>query len=127
MVRASVVHTVGARSWTNGLRRTLRGAGMPERPPAVCTNRTKPGPTNGGSRRAEGGGDATPTRVGPSLTRAPPAGPNGSVPGRSITVFLADDNLIVREGVRALIGLEPDLQVVGVAEDYDGLLAGAEA
>ncbi|HVL04533.1 MAG TPA: adenylate/guanylate cyclase domain-containing protein [Acidimicrobiales bacterium] len=46
---------------------------------------------------------------------------------RQITVFLADDNLIVREGVRALIGLEPDLTVVGAAADYDGLVAGAEA
>jgi len=46
---------------------------------------------------------------------------------RRITVFLADDNLIVREGVRALIGLEPDLVVVGAAADYDGLVSGAEA
>ena len=46
---------------------------------------------------------------------------------RQITVFLADDNLIVREGVRTLIGLEPDLTVVGAAADYDGLVAGAEA
>jgi len=44
-----------------------------------------------------------------------------------ITVFLADDNLIVREGVRALIGLEADMTVVGTAADYDGLVAGAEA
>ncbi|MDQ6909292.1 MAG: response regulator [Actinomycetota bacterium] len=44
-----------------------------------------------------------------------------------ITVFLADDNLIVREGVRALIGLEPDMAVVGAAADYDGLVSGAEA
>ncbi len=43
-----------------------------------------------------------------------------------ITVFLADDNLIVREGVRALIGLEPDMTVVGAASDYDGLVSGAE-
>src|SRR5438270_3995845 len=43
-----------------------------------------------------------------------------------ITVFLADDNLIVREGVRALLGLEADLEVVGVAADYDGLVSGAE-
>jgi class 3 adenylate cyclase/DNA-binding NarL/FixJ family response regulator len=43
-----------------------------------------------------------------------------------ITVFLADDNLIVREGVRALLNLEPDLDVVGVAADYDELIAGAE-
>lgn len=44
-----------------------------------------------------------------------------------ITVFLADDNLLVREGVRALLALESDVEVVGVAEDYDGLVTGAEA
>ena len=44
-----------------------------------------------------------------------------------ITVFLADDNVIVREGVRALLALEADLEVVGTADDYDSLLAGAEA
>src|SRR3984893_18547592 len=48
------------------------------------------------------------------------------MPEARITVFLADDNLIVREGVRALIGSAPDLEVVGVAGDYDGLVAGAE-
>jgi adenylate cyclase len=42
-----------------------------------------------------------------------------------ISVFLADDNLIVREGVRALLGLEDDLDVVGVAADYDELVRGA--
>ena len=46
---------------------------------------------------------------------------------RRITVFLADDNVIVREGVRALLGLEADLEVVGTADDYDSLIAGAEA
>ncbi|HEV2809292.1 MAG TPA: adenylate/guanylate cyclase domain-containing protein [Acidimicrobiales bacterium] len=45
----------------------------------------------------------------------------------AITVFLADDNLIVREGVRALLNREADLEVVGVAADFDTLLAGAEA
>jgi len=45
--------------------------------------------------------------------------------GDGITVFLADDNLIVREGVRALLSLEPDLTIVGTAADYDGLVAGA--
>jgi class 3 adenylate cyclase len=44
-----------------------------------------------------------------------------------ITVFLADDSLLVREGVRALLALQPDLEVVGVAEDFDGLVAGAAA
>jgi class 3 adenylate cyclase/DNA-binding NarL/FixJ family response regulator len=48
------------------------------------------------------------------------------MPETKITVFLADDNLIVREGVRALIGSAPDMEVVGVAGDYDGLVAGAE-
>ncbi len=42
-----------------------------------------------------------------------------------ITIFLADDNLIVREGVRALINRRDDLEVVGVAEDYEGTVAGA--
>ena len=44
---------------------------------------------------------------------------------RTITVFLADDNLLVREGVRALLGIEKDLEVVGVAADFDELIAGA--
>jgi len=41
-----------------------------------------------------------------------------------IDVFLADDNLIVREGVRALIERSADLRVVGVAADYDGVVSG---
>jgi adenylate cyclase len=44
-----------------------------------------------------------------------------------ITVVLADDNLIVREGVRALLGYDPDVAVVGVAGDYDELVAQAMA
>ncbi len=52
---------------------------------------------------------------------------NERVSEHQITVFLADDNLIVREGVRALVGLEPDLTVVGAAADYDSLVSGAEA
>jgi adenylate cyclase len=42
-------------------------------------------------------------------------------------VFLADDNLIVREGVRALLAADKNIEVVGVAADYDELVAGAEA
>ena len=45
--------------------------------------------------------------------------------GGSISVFLADDNAIVREGVRAMLALEPDLEIVGVARDYDELVAEA--
>jgi adenylate cyclase len=44
---------------------------------------------------------------------------------QSIRVVLADDNLIVREGVRALLSISGDVEVVGVAGDYDELLAGA--
>jgi adenylate cyclase len=47
--------------------------------------------------------------------------------GRTISVFLADDNLIVREGVRALINRSPDLDVIGVAADYDEVVAGCAA
>lgn len=43
----------------------------------------------------------------------------------TISVFLADDNLLVREGVRALMELAEDLEIVGVAGDFDGLVAGA--
>ncbi len=45
----------------------------------------------------------------------------------TISVFLADDNVIVREGVRALLAREPDLEIVGVAADFDELIKGAEA
>jgi len=34
---------------------------------------------------------------------------------QSIRVVLADDNLIVREGVRALLAISGDVEVVGVA------------
>ena len=51
-----------------------------------------------------------------------------AAPGeRAIDVFLADDNLIVREGVRAIIERHPDLRVVGMAADYDEVVAGATA
>jgi adenylate cyclase len=47
--------------------------------------------------------------------------------GPTITVFLADDSLIVRSGVQALLSLEADLSIVGTASDYDELVAGASA
>jgi adenylate cyclase len=53
------------------------------------------------------------------------AGPGASgQTNRAIDVFLADDNLIVREGVKALIERNADLRVVGVAADYDGVVSG---
>ena len=47
--------------------------------------------------------------------------------GTTITVFLADDSVIIREGVRAMLQREADLDVVGVAEDLEGLIQGAIA
>jgi adenylate cyclase len=46
-------------------------------------------------------------------------------PAGTISVLLADDNLIVREGVRALIERHHDLEIVGVAADYDEVVQGA--
>lgn len=43
----------------------------------------------------------------------------------AITVVLADDNFIVREGVRAMLARDPSIEVVGVAGDYDELVAAA--
>ena len=45
----------------------------------------------------------------------------------TITVFLADDNVLVREGVRAMLQRHREIEVVGVAADYDELIAGADA
>jgi len=51
---------------------------------------------------------------------------DAQAPG-TITVILADDNLIVRERVRALIDRQADLQAVGVAAGYDETVSGATA
>ena len=48
-----------------------------------------------------------------------------TMPDGVITVVLADDNLIVRAGVRALLAREPDVEVVGEAADHPELLAAA--
>src|SRR5919202_330228 len=40
-----------------------------------------------------------------------------------IRVVLADDNLIVREGVRALLSRDHEIDVVGTAGDHDELVA----
>jgi adenylate cyclase len=44
----------------------------------------------------------------------------------SITVVLGDDNVLVREGVRALLNATEGIEVVGVAEDAPTLLAAAD-
>jgi class 3 adenylate cyclase/DNA-binding NarL/FixJ family response regulator len=45
----------------------------------------------------------------------------------SITVVLGEDNVLVREGVRALLDSYDDIEVVGVADDAPSLLAAAAA
>lgn len=44
-----------------------------------------------------------------------------------ITVFLADDSAIIRAGVESMLRRDDDVEVVGIADDYDSLVAGAEA
>jgi adenylate cyclase len=44
-----------------------------------------------------------------------------------ISVYLADDSALIRAGVQAMLALDRDVEVVGVAEDYDGLVAGASS
>ena len=53
--------------------------------------------------------------------------PSHWAPWAQITVFLADDSAIIRAGVSAMLRRDPDVEVVGAAEDYDSLVAGAEA
>jgi DNA-binding NarL/FixJ family response regulator len=43
-----------------------------------------------------------------------------------ITVFVADDSVIIREGVSSMLRRQAGVEVVGTAEDYDGLIAGAD-
>jgi DNA-binding NarL/FixJ family response regulator len=45
----------------------------------------------------------------------------------AVRIVLAEDNYLVREGVRTLVETEPDLEVVAVCEDYDALLVAVEA
>src|SRR6202046_390303 len=63
-------------------------------------------------------------RTGPAYVRTTAVDDTAGASG-TISVFLADDNLIVREGVKALIERHQDLRVVGVAADYDEVVDGA--
>lgn len=47
------------------------------------------------------------------------------MPAHRIRLVLADDNLIVREGVRMLLGAAEDIEVTAVATDYASLVASA--
>jgi DNA-binding NarL/FixJ family response regulator len=45
----------------------------------------------------------------------------------TLRLVVADDTLLVREGVRSLLDDEPDMTVVATAGDLDGLLSGIRA
>src|SRR6266705_1759654 len=64
-----------------------------------------------------------------AMTLAPLLGlysPRPLMPMGRISVLLADDSLIVREGLRALLEMTDDIDVVGMACDYDDVIARAE-
>ena len=44
-----------------------------------------------------------------------------------MSVFAADDNVMMRKGERAIPVRGTGVHVVGVAEDYESVVAGAEA
>jgi DNA-binding NarL/FixJ family response regulator len=44
-----------------------------------------------------------------------------------IRLVIADDHLLVREGVRRLLETEPDIEIAAVCSDLDSLLAAVEA
>jgi class 3 adenylate cyclase/CheY-like chemotaxis protein len=50
----------------------------------------------------------------------------GVVGGETISVLVADDSLIIREGVRAMVAGEVGMDVVGAAVDYETLVAAAD-
>src|ERR1035438_10489903 len=70
-------------------------------------------------------------RPGPTCATNNGVGEKTARPERAIDVFLADDNLIVRDGVRApgraRMGLNADLRGVGGAADYAEVISGASA
>jgi DNA-binding NarL/FixJ family response regulator len=44
-----------------------------------------------------------------------------------IRLILAEDNYLVRQGVKQLLESQPDLELVSVCENYDSLLAAVDA
>jgi DNA-binding NarL/FixJ family response regulator len=43
-----------------------------------------------------------------------------------LRVVLAEDNLLMREGIRSVLAMDDDIDLVATAADYDGLLAAVE-
>ena len=57
---------------------------------------------------------------------SPPANSRAAIIDTRIRILLVEDHAILREGLCALLELEPDLKVVGDADDVDGALAAVE-
>ena len=52
---------------------------------------------------------------------------HGTVSTVAIRIVLAEDNSLLREGIRSLIEAQKGLELVGIADDYDSLLGLVEA
>ena len=51
----------------------------------------------------------------------------GIMSNRAITILICDDHAVVREGLRALISTEADMQVVGEAPDGERAISAYRA
>ena len=51
----------------------------------------------------------------------------GTVSAVAIRIVLAEDNTLLREGIRSLIERQDGLELVGIGDDYDSLMALVEA
>lgn len=60
------------------------------------------------------------------ITESPSQGDRYGVPV-AIRIVLAEDNALLREGIRSLIGAQEGLDLVGIGEDYHSLLRLVEA
>lgn len=45
---------------------------------------------------------------------------------KAISVFIADDHIVVRQGLRALLSTEPDIEIIGEAADGTEAIAGIQ-
>ena len=72
--------------------------------------------------------EAVPQRQGVSTTRAPVPAPPPRSYGRAVTLrlVLAEDDYLLREGLRGMLAAEEDIAVVATCSDLDGLRAAVE-
>src|SRR5262252_1178156 len=65
--------------------------------------------------------------VRPGCARGKPALTGYAEAAVAVRVVLAEDNLLVREGVQRLLAAQDDIEVVATCNDLDALLAAVEA